>query len=281
MIDAETLTIVCGLGCALTWGAGDFSGGLATRHTSVFPVTLVSQFFGITALGIIVLLMREPMPTPGQMGFGAAAGIAGMGGILALYSGLARGRMGIVAPVSAVVTALLPVAFAFVVEGFPGGMKMVGFAVALAAVWYLSYDGRGLSVTTDELRLALYAGSGFGMFFIFIERASTISILWPLIAARMASLAVLFAIMVLRGPYRWPRPAQVPMIALAGLLDTAGNALFALAAQFGRLDLAAVVGSLYPATTVFLARAVLDERLVPRQWFGVGTALAAMVLISV
>ena len=281
MIDAETLTIACGLGCALTWGAGDFSGGLATRHTSVFPVTLVSQLFGIAALGLIVFLMREPVPAPGQMAFGAAAGVAGMGGILSLYSGLARGRMGIVAPISAVVTALLPVTFAFVVEGFPGGLKLAGFAVALAAVWTLSYDGRGLSATADELRLALAAGTGFGLFFIFIERASTDSILWPLIAARAASLTVLFAIMVMRKPFRWPRPAQLPMIAMAGLLDTAGNALFALAAQFGRLDLAAVVGSLYPATTVFLARAVLDERLVPRQWVGVGTALAAMVLISV
>jgi len=281
MIDAETITIICGLGCALTWGAGDFSGGLATRRVSVFPVTLISQLFGITALAAIVILMGKPVPSPNELAFGAAAGIAGMFGILALYSGLAKGRMGIVAPISAMVTALIPVVFSFVAEGLPGMSKIIGFAIAMIAVWYLSYDGRGVSANAVEIRSALCAGAGFGLFFIFIERASTLSIMWPLISARIASMSVLAVIIIARGPFPWPTRSQLPMIALAGLLDTAGNALFALAAQFGRLDLAAVVGSLYPATTVFLAWAVLKERLVSRQWIGVGTALVALILISV
>lgn len=279
-MDPTVWTVACGLGCALTWGAGDFSGGIATKRADVFVIVLMSQMIGLTVLVIAALLMNEPLPPPGRLAFGAAAGIAGMFGILWLYTGLAQGRMGIVAPVSAVVTAVLPVMAALVTEGWPGSVKMAGFAVAFLAVWWLSREAAPASSRAAEWRRALCAGAGFGLFFILIERASTDAVLWPLVAARTAAIAIMAVVVARRR--RGTAIAGLPLwpIALAGLLDTAGNILFAMAAQVGRLDIAAVVGSLYPATTVLLARTVLKEQLHVRQYIGLAAALAAVVMIS-
>ena len=279
-MDPTIGTIACGLGCALTWGAGDFSGGMATKRADVFVIILVSQVIGLSALILAALSLGTPIPAPGKLAYSAAAGIAGMFGILWLYTGLAEGRMGIVAPVSAVVTAVLPVLAALVTEGWPGSTKMTGFAVAFLAVWWLSREDGPVSSRATEWRRALCAGTGFGLFFILIERASTEAVLWPLVAARIASVA-LMAVVVLRRR-RGTVLAGLPLtpIVMAGLLDSTGNVFFALAAQIGRLDIAAVVGALYPATTVLLARTVLKERLAPRQYAGLAAALSAVVMIS-
>lgn len=280
MLDPTLATIACGLGCAMTWGAGDFSGGIATRRGDVFRVILVSQVIGLAVLLLAAVALDETVPGGAQLAYGAAAGIAGMFGILCLYTGLARGRMGIVAPVSAVVTALLPVGVALMVEGYPGDLKTTGFAVALLAVWWLSREDAPEPSRAREWRLALCAGAGFGLFFILIARASTESVLWPLVAARIASIG-LTAFVVLRRRGSGGGTLPLAAVALAGLLDTAGNVFFALAAQIGRLDIAAVVGSLYPATTVILARTVLKEHLRPSQALGLTAALSAIVMIAV
>jgi drug/metabolite transporter (DMT)-like permease len=280
MVDPTIGTIICGLGCALTWGAGDFSGGMAAKKGDVFVVILVSQLIGLTALFTAAVVLHESLPPMNRLAYGAAAGIAGMFGILWLYTGLAEGRMGIVAPVSAVVTAVLPVMAAFYQEGFPGSFKLLGFAVAFFAVWLLSREDNPAPARAREWRLALCAGVGFGLFFILIERASPETVLWPLVAARISAVTLMAGV-VLR---RWGgQPAGtlpwVPIV-FAGILDAAGNVLFAMAAQMGRLDIAAVVGSLYPATTVLLARTVLKERLRPRQVMGLGAAVTAVIMIS-
>lgn len=280
MLDPTVWTVACGLGCAATWGAGDFSGGMATKKGDVFVITLISQTIGLAALFLTALVLDEPLPVPGQLAYGAVAGIAGMFGILCLYTGLAQGRMGIVAPVSAVVTAILPVIAALVTEGWPGPSKMAGFAVALLAVWWLSREDGPVSSRPREWRRALSAGAGFGLFFILIARASIESVLWPLVAARIASIA--FMAVAVHRRKRARATAHLPLfpIAMAGLLDAAGNIFFALAAQIGRLDIAAVVGSLYPATTVLLARTVLKEQLHVRQYIGLAAALSAVVAIT-
>ena len=278
--DPTMWTIACGVGCALTWGAGDFSGGMAAKKANVFVIILISQVIGLTVLFFSAIALGEPLPSPGRLMFGGAAGIAGMFGILWLYTGLAEGRMGIVAPVSAVVTAVLPVMAALFTEGWPGGLKMLGFAVALFAVWWLSREDGPVASRAQEWRRALCAGAGFGLFFILIERASIESILWPLVTARLTAIALMATVVFHRR--RKIALAGLPLvpIVLAGLLDTAGNVLFALAAQIGRLDIAAVLGSLYPATTVLLACTVLKERLCPRHYMGLAAALTAVVMIS-
>ncbi len=280
MIQPEAMTVAFGLGSAVAWGAGDFSGGFATKHNSVLTVLFISQVIGGMLLVGLALLLAAPFPGRADMTAGALAGLFGTMGLACLYRGLASGRMGIVAPLSAVVTALVPVVFAFFHEGAPDGLQFAGFGAALVAVWCLAAPQEAEPVNRREVLLSLAAGIGFGLFFIFVDQASRETVLWPLAAARCASLVMIGAILtVRRRRMRASRP-QLAVIALAGVLDMAGNALFALAAQTGRLDVAAVLSSLYPLSTVLLARTILSERLHPRQWAGVAAALAAMVMIA-
>lgn len=220
------------------------------------------------------------MPPIRHLMFGALAGTFGVMGLSRLYQGLAQGRMGLVAPLSAVVTALVPLSFAFVVEGFPGWLRIAGFGIALAAVWFLTAPGDHARIESGELRLAVSAGLGFGLFFIFMDRASEVAVMWPLVAARGAAVAVMFALLAVTRQMATPPRGHWNFIALAGILDAAGNAAFAMAAHIGRLDIAAVLASLYPAATVLLAWLVFRERLVRQQWVGVVAAGVALVLIA-
>jgi uncharacterized membrane protein len=166
-------------------------------------------------------------------------------------------------------------------EGLPSVFQMAGFGIALVAVWLLSGGGPGLSVRTDELRWALIAGVGFGLFFIFVDRAVDAAVLWPLVAARAASTILAVGIVLLRRRAETPGRLPIGMIILSGISDAGGNGFFALATRTGRLDISAVVSSLFPAGTVFLAWLFLKERLDRRQWVGVAAALVALVLIAV
>jgi uncharacterized membrane protein len=280
MIGTETLAVTYGIGSALTWGAADFSGGMATRKNAVLTVLLLSQVFGLATLVVLVAVFGEVFPGTNAMAMGALAGLAGAFGIACLYRGLATGRMGLVAPVSAVVSALVPMAFTMATAGLPGWPQVAGIALALAAVWLLSATGTDGPVTGADLKLPLLAGLGFGFFFIFMDRAGETALLWPLVAARCASISLIAPLVVMRGK---PLPASarhLPFIVLAGLLDTAGNGFFILATQVGRLDISAVLTSLYPAATVMLAWLVLREKVGRRQGIGVVVALAALVLIG-
>jgi drug/metabolite transporter (DMT)-like permease len=188
--------------------------------------------------------------------------------------------MGIVAPVSAVMTAVVPMLFGFFIEGLPRTTQLMGFCIGMSAVWFLSASGEDSGLQKNELVLALAAGLGFGSFFICIDRVSDNAILWPLMAARMASISVMAMLLVGRGKMGFPQRNQVPYIILAGVLDTAGNAFFAMSSQLGRLDVSALLASMYPASTVVLAWCILKERLNGRQWVGLLAALGALALIA-
>jgi drug/metabolite transporter (DMT)-like permease len=276
----ELLGIGFGLASAASWGAGDFSGGVATRRSNVYGVVIVSQAVGLVLLLALALLLAEPLPAANDLLWGAAGGMAGGIGAVALYRGLAVGRMGVVAPVAAVVSAGVPVAFGLFLEGLPAAPQLLGFALAFVAVWFVSRSGEGAQILLRELALPLAAGVGFGVFFIAIDHVSERAILWPLVGARIASLTMLLAVAALLRQRATPARGHLPLIALVGLFDAGGNAFYALAAQAGRLDVAAVLGSLYPAATVLLARFVLKERIARQQWLGVAAALAAVVLIA-
>jgi drug/metabolite transporter (DMT)-like permease len=254
---------------------------MATRRSSVYTVIIVSQVVGMILLAGLALLWREAWPSAGDLVWAAAAGLAGAVGLLALYSGLAGSRMGIVAPLAAVTSAGLPVIVALFTEGLPRPLQLAGFGLALLAVWFLSHSGGNGRIQLQELILPVTAGIGFALFFILIDRVSEGAVFWPLVAARLASVSVLALFMLIRRKPSKPSRSQLPLMALAGILDSGGNLFFLLAAQAGRLDIAAVLSSLYPASTVFLAWLVLQERLDKRQWWGVAAALVALVLIAV
>jgi drug/metabolite transporter (DMT)-like permease len=280
MLNAELSAIFSGLASAACWGAGDFSGGVATRRSSVYTVVIISQLVGATCLVGLAWLLLEPFPILSDALYSGAAGISGAIGLVALYHGLASGRMGIIAPVAAVVTAIVPVIFSLFTEGAPASQQLAGFGLALLAVWLISRPTGDTQAQLRDLVLAVVAGLGFGLFFILIDGVSQGAILWPLVAARIASISVLFLVVTFMQRREAPALTQLPIIALAGIFDTGGNAFFVLAAQAGRLDIAAVLSSLYPASTILLARFILKERLSSQQWAGVIAALLAVVLIS-
>ena len=207
------------------------------------------------------------------------AGLLGAVGLLALYQGLATGKMGVVAPLSAVVAATVPVVASAFLEGLPSPLQLLGFGVALTAVWLLSSGGE-FRVDPSELRLALLAGLGFGFYFVCIDRV-TGGVFWNLAFARtLAGVVLLVIVLVRRLPLLPPR-AVLPVNVLNGVLDAGGNLFFLLATTAGRLDVASVLASLYPGMTVLLAWAVLHERLSRPQLVGVAAALVAIVLIVV
>ncbi len=268
-----------GLAAALSWGTSDFSGGVAAKRTPVFAVMTGSYVIGLALLIGLALALGESSPSPADLTWAAAAGVAGGAGLTAHYRGLAVGRMGVVAPVAAVVGAVIPVLFSAVAEGLPGAAQMAGFALALIGVWLVSRQASE-SGRPSGLGLALLAGLGFGSFFVLIDRVSQNAVLWPLVAARSASLVALVTIAQANGrAWRPPRRA-LGIVALAGILDVGGNTFFLLAAQAGRLDVASVLSSLYPAITVLLARGLLGEHIARWQGVGIAAAVCAVPLIA-
>ena len=279
-METSLWAVVYGLASALTWGVGDFSGGFATKRSNVIGVIVASQIVGVTLLAALALLLGEVIPPWPVLGWGAVAGFAGAVGLVLLYRSLAFSRMGVAAPVSAVLTAAIPVAVAVTREGALTTRLASGFGLAFLAVWLISRGEGETRVGWRELTLPALSGLMFATFLILIDYTSESAVLWPLVSARLASLFLLSSVGALSRRGRRPQRSQLPLIALTGVLEGAGNAFYALAARSGRLDVAAVLGSLYPAVTVLLAWLVLQEELSARQWMGVGTALAAIVLIA-
>ncbi len=284
-MESRWLAAVFGLAAACSWGAGDFSGAVASRKADVWKVVFCGQAAGALILLAMALASGEKVPAGGQMAYGLLAGVCGGAGLVALYTGLARGRMGIVAPLSAVITAIVPVVAGAVWQGLPGSLQVLGFGLALAAVWLLASRPEEGGLRPVELVYSLLAGLGFGLFFLFIALAGRQSIFWPLMAARCGSIGLVAAMLLGRraqagaGGIRL-RGRVLVYAVLAGICDAAGNGFFVGAVKLGRLDAAAVLGSLYPAATVILAWLLLKERLAPRQWCGVWMALAALGCIA-
>lgn len=280
MFPAELLALAYGLASALSWGTGDFSGGLASKSRSVFTVLLYSQMISGAMLVLAAIVMAEQTPSVFQLFMGGLAGICGTAGLAALYMGLATGRMGIVAPVSAVVSAILPIAVSAFTEGLPDTAKVIGFVAALAAVCFLSYQKDQGRFDLKSLTLPVVAGLCFGLFFVIIGRLSSHAVLWPLASARITSVLLLIVFLSSRGRLEPLGGSGLGLILLTGLFETGGNVFYALASSLGRLDISAVLASLYPAATVLLAGIVLKEKLSGRHWAGVASALAALVLIA-
>jgi drug/metabolite transporter (DMT)-like permease len=275
-IEASGLSLLA----AASWGGGDFSGGLATKHASVFRVVAVAHGCGLVAMLLMAVFVGEAIPPRVELWWGAFAGFVGAFGIAALYRALAVGRMGVVAPVAAVVTGVLPALVGFRTEGLPATIQLFGFALALLSIWLVARPEE-YAESHRGLGLAVLAGVMFGLFLIAGKQAGHHGVFWPLVAARVVSTTLMLVIVAFMP--RDPQPLRDvlwPMV-LSGLLDSAGNALFIAATRHGRLDVAAVLSSLYPASTVILARVLLKERISKLQTVGITCAVVSVALISV
>ncbi len=272
--------VIFGLAASLCWGSSDFSGGLASRKTFASSVVLASYVVGFVLLVTLALIRKEPFPASGDLLWGGLAGIAGVVGLLSFYSALARGKMGIAAPISAVLTAALPVLFSVFMAGLPTLPQLAGFVLALLAIGLISRRERATG-QHQGIGLAVVAGCGFGCFFILISRVSATATFWPLAVARFTSILVLLIMTQLRRKPLLPARNIASLVMLAGILDAIGNAFFVLAAHSGRLDVAAILSSLYPAATVGLAVLVLHERATRLQAIGILLVLLAVPMISV
>lgn len=240
----------------------------------------LAQFVGVFGALAAAVVLREPLPTLPDVGWAIGAGIGGMVGISALYRGLAVGRMGVVAPVTGVLGAAIPVAFGFAVEGVPQPIAVVGIVAALLAVILVTRaPGHGADHPSG-IEWALLAGVAIGGFNICIGQFQGESPFGLLVIIRLLQAAMMVLLIVLwRQPWRMPR-ATVPKVVVVGLLDMVGNAAFIVAAQVGALAIATVLASLYPVTTVVLAILVLHERLTRSHVAGIALTAVAIVLIA-
>ncbi|MGI9075689.1 MAG: EamA family transporter [Bryobacteraceae bacterium] len=264
---------------AVSWGAADFSGGIATKTANPFTVVLVAHVTGLAFMLSLARLIGEPIPGWTSILWGAVAGLIGGIGLAAFYKSLSVGTMGVNASLSSLVTALVPLLFSFSTEGLPHAIQMIGFALAMLSIWAIAAQ-RGTVRQSKGLGLAFVAGLGFGGFLLLIKLAGSHAVFWPLASARVASLLLMVTIVLATsGEWRISR-RSVSYILLAGILDSGANALYVAATQHGRLDVAAVLSSLYPASTIILARLVLQERFSRLQAAGIVAALVAVSLIS-
>ena len=277
------MAVLLALGSAVVYGASDFLGGLASRKTSVFGVVAFSQLAGLVALFALLPWLGGPV-TVTDLAWGAAAGLVGSTGLVVFFRALSRGVMSVIAPVTAVTAAAVPVLVGLMSGNRIGPWAGAGILLALVAVVLVSAEG-GLA----QLRAArpanvtapLVAGSAFGFFFVLLDRTSADAGLTPLVAARLASVVlVVIVALVGRQSLRLTRPA-LPLVLVSGVGDMSANALFLLATQQdGPLAITGVLASLDPVSTVVLAQAVLRERLVRAQVAGLGAAVVAVVLIT-
>lgn len=267
------------LSAAATWGVADFSGGMATRRSPVFIVVAIAHAAGLAFMVALAVLFREALPGRIALVWGAAAGLVGGAGLACLYRALAVGKMGLNAPLSSVIAALVPLVFSFFSEGLPHAWRMAGFAMALVSIWLIAAQ-RGARGGSDGLGLAIAAGVGLGGFLLLIKFAGSSAVFWPLAMARVGSLGLMLAIIALSGGEWRSAAGSLRWVLLAGLLDTGANALYVAAAQRGSLAVAAVLSSLYPASTVILARLLLKERWSRLQAVGMVAALVSVALIS-
>jgi drug/metabolite transporter (DMT)-like permease len=285
------MSVILALLSAFAYGAADYMGGIASRRARVLAVVVISQFVGLALLLLLIRFLPAAYPTRTDLLFGACAGVTGAFGIAFLYRGLSRGRMSVVSPITAVVAAIAPVIFGLSVGERPSALALVGVVIALVAITLVSsspgHDEHGapLSFSGPWWREpgvidAFVSGLAIGGFYIFIARTSPAAGMWPLVPSRLVSgLICAGAAIAFRHSLR-PVPGSLRLILGSGAVDICANALYLEATRFGYLSLVAVLASLYPASTVVLARVLLKERFTKAQIAGMACAVAGVACIA-
>lgn len=275
------MAIVLSLLAALSYGAADYVGGFVSKRNDVLRVVLISQLFGTVPLLLVFPLINTGLASTQALWWGCAAGVAGGAGVVLLYRGLARGRMSVVAPITSVEAAVVPVLFGLFSGERPALLSLAGVVVALFAVAMVSSSAETASDKgASGIPEALGAGLAFGIFFIVLDQAGDAAGMWPILSMRATSLVLVAVGLFATGTKLAPAPGTLWGIALSGLLDVAANVLYLLSTQHGLLSLVAVITSMYPAATVLLARLLLDERLTKNQLFGLALAALGVTLIA-
>lgn len=269
---------------ALSWGTGDFFGGLASRRAHVLTVLVLSQAVGLAGVAAWAVASGDSPPGLADIVPAVGAGMAGAAGLAALYRGMAIGAMGIVAPISALSPAV-PLAVDLVRGDAPAAVQWAGIATALTGVVLLAREPGGTTTRGTGLAagvsLALVAALGFGLFVVGLDAASDGGATWAVVVARTSStLVALCAVLLVSVPLRPPR-RLLPAIAAVGVFDTTANALVAVATTYGSAGIVAVLSALYPLTTILLARVFLSERLDRPRRVGGALALAGAALVAI
>jgi drug/metabolite transporter (DMT)-like permease len=278
-----------GLAASAFWGASDFLGGLATRKAHVILVVAMAHGLSLGLLLLIALSVHAPLPSLHFALAGLCAGAFGGMALLLYYQALSLGEMGITTALTGLLTALVPVVYSFFVQGSPKSSQLAGFVVAAGAIALIAYRPAG-APRPLALGLATLAGLGFGVFLVVLKIGSAHGLLWPLICSRLAS-ATLACAMVIGVQARNGKDAAVwrkqvrenrffLIAGAAGVLEATGSLLYMRSATEGRLDVAAVLASLYPVMTIILAAWFLKERTTSSQALGMALALGAVVLVS-
>jgi drug/metabolite transporter (DMT)-like permease len=280
------------LGAAVLWGGGDFSGGMGVKAAggtlrAALRIVLLSHISSFLVLLTIAHLRGDPFPRSPYLWWGITAGVFGGLSLTAFYIALSRGAMGASAAISGLLAAAIPAAVALYQQGSPGLRPLVGFIVAGVAIWLIA-SGDNAHEETSTVILAIIAGIGFGIYFVALKMAGPAGVIWPMATARMGSLTTCSLLAVGIGLFgRKEAPGQTRinrravLFALStALLDTSGNLMFIESTRTGRLDVAAVLASLYPASTILLAALTLHEWPTRRQGIGMAIAAVAVVLIA-
>jgi drug/metabolite transporter (DMT)-like permease len=287
------LPVLLGLGAAGLWGGADFAGGLATRRAPAGLVVLVAHVVSLLLLVALAASLHAPVLTHAQTWKALLSGVVGGLGLMLFYQALASGLMGLTAALAGLITTILPVTLAIVSTGWPGGLKLAGFAVAGAAILMIAAAPAETQLGAKqfarrELLFGALAGIGFGLQLVLLHSSvdgntGAPALLRALTFSRVGGTAVaLLAVIGARSGSRQHAGSAgfLLLAATAGILDTLGNLFYMKASLAGRLDVAAVLSSLYPAGTILLAAWILKERTTRIQAFGIGLALAAVALIS-
>ncbi|MBM16467.1 MAG: EamA family transporter [Acidimicrobiales bacterium] len=267
---------------ASLFGLGDFCGGLASRRISALRVVASTHIIGLLLVLAAAPLMAEAFSVEALL-LGALAGAFGMIGIGLLYRGLGRGPMAVVAPITAVNSAAIPVVWGLAFGEQLSTLHVLGILVGLLAIVLVSrIPGDATAIPKSLVLESMLAGSGFAAFFIVIDAAQDQTAPWPLVGARIASVLLTLALLALRGGPRLPLRMEgvTGLIVATGVFDMAANVAFLLAVNTGLLSLVSVLAALYPATTVVLARVVLSERMSRTQVLGMFGAVGSVALIA-
>jgi len=274
----ELVPTTFSLAAVFAWGTSDFLGGFASRRANAFLVTAIAHVSGLSFMCALACLARAPIPSWHSLAWTIAGGTLGGTGLAILYRALAVGRMGLTAPVAALLGAAIPTAVDMFIEGFPGSIRVAGFLLAGVGIWLISRTEDNTS--SEGIELAALAGVGFAGFYLCMRQAGDASALWLATFVRTGGLTVTGTVVLLQRSFRQITPAAARWGMLAGFLDATGTALFVRASQTGRLDAAVVLTSLYPAVTVLLARLILQEHFTRWKAVGIFAAMLAVPLIA-
>jgi drug/metabolite transporter (DMT)-like permease len=275
------VALILALGSALVYGVADYCGGRAARAAPSIVVTVVAQVVSLALATAIVLVVGTPIPPSDQLLWGAVAGLASAFALVSFYQALSTGSMTVVAPITAVLSAVLPVVWGVVGGERPAALAYVGMAVAVVAVALVSGVASAHGVRTPQrtIGLACIAGVGFALIFVALGQTSDESGMWPLVAARVVSVLLLAAVVAgVRTSRRIGGAAGLAVT--AGILDMLANVLFLLGVRQGLLSIVAVITALYPVSTVALAFALDRERVSRSQTVGIAMAVTALVLVT-